>query len=397
MKMIFPTKKVLRCRYLIISICFIVMAYGCAFQPQGMREPEEVGQVNDQNKLADIAITDIRMDQRKAAVEKIMDQNLLAKVALLSDEEISLAAIEKISDQKILADIIIQKKYKLFSKPMIERITDQQALADIAFKACDSASGRSAIEKLSDQSILANLTIEKDLPEEMRMTAISKISDQQLLTKLITDSDFDPGTQETIFRKINDPQHLVAIALSTKSGNMKIGVNAAQQIADPSDLFRIVMESQNVIVRRVAYLKLNDHTLLARLAKEPKDPAVRIATALRLGKTSWKEVIGQATQNKLYPGDVIGAMVLAFSDPVMKDSLVPVFSAYFRKGDTSRLPELVFLLNLYGTRALAEDYLYCGNDELRNAGEKWLQNNGMRTNLSKKGKVSHRLHWGRKK
>jgi len=87
---------------------FIVMGYGCAFHPQGTRELEEAGQINDQNKLADIAITDIRMDQRKAAVEKIMDQNLLAKVALLSDEEISLAAIEKISDQEILADIIVQ-------------------------------------------------------------------------------------------------------------------------------------------------------------------------------------------------------------------------------------------------------------------------------------------------
>jgi len=397
MKIIFQTRKTLRFRCLIISMCFIVMGYGCAFHPQGTRELEEAGQINDQNKLADIAITDIRMDQRKAAVEKIMDQNLLAKVALLSDEEISLAAIEKISDQEILADIIVQKRYKLFSKPMIERITDQQVLADIALKASDSESGRAAIEKLNDQPILANLTIEKDLPEEMRMTAISKIDDQQLLTKLITNADFDPGTQEVIFRKINDPKQLVIIALSIQPENMKIGVNAAQQIADPSDLFRIVMESQNVVVRRVAYLKLNDHKLLARLAKEPKDPAVRIATALRLGKTTWKEIMGQATQNTLYSGDVIGAMVLAFSDPVMKNSLVPVLAAYFRKADTSRLPELVFLLNLYGTRALAEDYLYCGNDELRNAGEKWLLNNGMRPHLSRKGKVSHRLHWGRKK
>ncbi len=390
-------KKVLGQRRLIIFLCFMVMGYGCAFQPQGMRDLEDAGRINDQNKLADIAISDTRKDQRKTAVEKITDQNLLARVALLSDEEISLIAIEKISDQKILADVIIQNRYKLFSKPMIERITDQEALADIALKAGDSEAGRSAVEKLSDQPVLANLVIEKDLSEEMRMKAIGKLNDQQLLAKLITDADFDLGTQEVIFRKINDPQLLVVIALSARPGNTKIGVNAAQQIADQSDLFKIVMESQNIVVRRVAYLKLNDPTLLARLAKEPKDPAVRIATALRLGRTTWKEVVGQATQNKLYSGDVIGAMVLAFSDPVMKESLVPVFSAYFKKGDPSRLPELVFLLNLYGTKALAEDYLYCGKDELRTAGEKWLESNGMRTYPSKKGKVSHRLRWGRGK
>lgn len=382
---------------LILALSLMAMGYGCAFKSQEISELEEVLQISDQNRLSEIAINDAKPGKRKAAIEKISNPVLLLKVALLSDEESAHAAIAKISDQGMLAKYIIQNKYKLISKPMTEKITDQTALAEIALKAYDSESGKIAMDKLTDQPTLAGLIREKDLPEEMRIIAVKKMDDQKLLAKLITEGDIDLASQEVIFRKINDPGLLLNIALLTRSGNMKIGVNAAQQISDPSDLLKIVLEAKNVIVRRVAYLKLSDQTLLSRLAKEHNDPAVRIATLLRLGRTTWKEVLSQTTQNKLYSGDVIGAMVLSYSTPAIKDSLLPILSAYFKKGDPARIPELVFLLSLYGTKALAEDYLYCGNDELRSAGEKWLQSNGQKTHISGKAKVSHRLSWGRKK
>lgn len=65
---------------------------------------------------------------------------------------------------------------------------------------------------------------------------------------------------------------------------------------------------------------------------------------------------------------------------------------YIRKGNHGTESVLVRALNAYGTVAMAEDYLNCGNDILENGAEKWAKDNGYI--VTKKPGVHNGPIWG---
>ena len=62
-----------------------------------------------------------------------------------------------------------------------------------------------------------------------------------------------------------------------------------------------------------------------------------------------------------------------------------------RRGDESRIPEMVDLLNLYGNVTLCEDYLNCGQPDLYKAGAHWARARGYSIGS---GNGSSRAQWG---
>lgn len=62
-----------------------------------------------------------------------------------------------------------------------------------------------------------------------------------------------------------------------------------------------------------------------------------------------------------------------------------------RRGDESRIPEMVDLLEGYGDKTLAEDYLNCGQPDLNAAARKWFYARGYSI---RPGFGSHRATWG---
>jgi len=62
-----------------------------------------------------------------------------------------------------------------------------------------------------------------------------------------------------------------------------------------------------------------------------------------------------------------------------------------RRGDESRIPELVDLLEGYGDKTLAEDYLDCGQPDLSAASQDWARKRGYST---RSGSGSNRANWG---
>jgi len=62
-----------------------------------------------------------------------------------------------------------------------------------------------------------------------------------------------------------------------------------------------------------------------------------------------------------------------------------------RNGDESRIPEMVDLLEDYGDRRLAEDYLNCGQPDLNAAALRWARRRGYSV---MPGMGSHRATWG---
>lgn len=62
-----------------------------------------------------------------------------------------------------------------------------------------------------------------------------------------------------------------------------------------------------------------------------------------------------------------------------------------RRGDESRIPEMIDLLNLYGNKRLCEDYLNCGQPDLDWAGRRWARARGYHVGT---GHGSARATWG---
>jgi hypothetical protein len=90
-------------------------------------------------------------------------------------------------------------------------------------------------------------------------------------------------------------------------------------------------------------------------------------------------------------GNVLGAAALVDSPQPSSAAVVAACHAYIRRGDASRIPELRDLLLRFGDKPLAEDYLNCGQSQLRDAGEEWARAHGY--NIGS-GAGSHRVRWG---
>ena len=122
---------------------------------------------------------------------------------------------------------------------------------------------------------------------------------------------------------------------------------------------------------------------------------MRLAAAQKAGRKSWEQIFAAATA-KGATVQVLGDALAAVSlfPQVQSDALEGVQYAslnLIRRGDESRIPEMVDLLEGYGDKTLAEDYLNCGQPDLGTAGRKWAERRGYNVRA---GYGSHRATWG---
>jgi hypothetical protein len=151
-----------------------------------------VGKSLDQELLTKVALEG-RTDLRNAAVEKLFDQALLAKVALEStDSDLRVAAVEKLFNQALLAKIVLDSKpswgsrFVLFA---IRKLVDQNLLARVAVESTDFNLRIAAVQTISDQGLLAKFALESE-DSYIRKTAVNKLLDYALLAKIaVTDKD----------------------------------------------------------------------------------------------------------------------------------------------------------------------------------------------------------------
>jgi hypothetical protein len=122
---------------------------------------------------------------------------------------------------------------------------------------------------------------------------------------------------------------------------------------------------------------------------------MRLAAMQKVGAKSWKEIFDVATAKGATAqmlGDVLAAVSLF--PKVQSDAVNGVQHAclnLIRRGDESRIPEMVDLLVDYGDKTLAEDYLNCNQPDLDAAARKWAGRRGYSVGT---GAGSHRATWG---
>jgi len=120
-------------------------------------------------------------------------------------------------------------------------------------------------------------------------------------------------------------------------------------------------------------------------------PAEVLAAKVRLNQTSWAEAFESSDQGRSDLGTVLGAVALVRSPQPATETVVAACHRYIRRGDLSKIPELCSLLVRFGDKALAEDYINCGESALYAAGAEWASNRGYNV---RSGYGSHRVRWG---
>jgi hypothetical protein len=130
---------------------------------------------------------------------------------------------------------------------------------------------------------------------------------------------------------------------------------------------------------------------LSDVVATSKDPSEVLAAKVRLDQTTWANAFESANNGQSELGTVLGAVALVRAPQPATETVVAACHAYIRRGDHSKIPELVSLLVRFGDKPLAEDYLNCGESSLHAAGEEWARNRGY--NIGS-GHGSHRVRWG---
>ena len=398
--------------------------------------------IGNENLLYRIAVEHNDIRTAAGAVNKIKSEKLLYQIAMIEStyrNEAAVSAIKRIRSEELLCKLALNYKSQPLRVEAAKRIKDEDLLYQIAEKWSSSPQNKNdysnIIAKIKRQKLLSQLvkrnektnrsialeTVERISEpemlkyladsltvEEVRNGVIHKIDDQlllydiaitgntvafgklneEMLKKIVTDITVSDGIKVDAIRKINDQQFLYEVYNNQKSGE-RVRTLAFEQLTNQDFLLKIAQEHKDWDVRKKAFNKLDDATLKRVATGVSKDKALAVAAKIILNQTTWdKEFSNQSSQ---YLGNVIGAAALVDSPKPTSASVVSACHTYIRRGDKSRIPELRDLLLRYGDKALAEDYLNCGNAELYDAGRAWGSRNGY--NIGS-GYGSNRVSWG---
>ncbi len=130
---------------------------------------------------------------------------------------------------------------------------------------------------------------------------------------------------------------------------------------------------------------------LTNIVATSKVPSEVLAAKVLLNQTNWESTFKSTEGGQSDLGTVLGAVALVTSPEPNIDTVVAACHRYIRRGDVSKIPELISLLVRFGDKPLAEDYLNCGEYRLHNAGVEWANNHGYNVGS---GYGSHRVRWG---
>jgi hypothetical protein len=134
-----------------------------------------VEMLTNQSLLAKIAIEDDCLDIRLIALQMVTDETLLAKIALETVENRISAVDEHIGPGMALDIMQVEHEMSLkiseIRQAAVKKLTDQGLLAKVAVEGKQSYTRVAAVKKLTDQTVLTRIAVE-DADSYVRETAI---------------------------------------------------------------------------------------------------------------------------------------------------------------------------------------------------------------------------------
>jgi hypothetical protein len=322
---------------------------------------------------------------RIRAVNKLMDQSTLARVALHDPNyEVKIAAFNRLTDQNLINQVAIESTEPKLRVEAINKVADQNILFKIAIEDPNYEVKIEAFNRIWDQNLISRIAIES-LEPRLRLEATKKVRDQSILYRIALED------RENIRAVAMDrllPDRLALLATDFKDINLKL--KAVELLTDQSELMKISQDNKVWEVRKLAFRKL-DNKSLEILIQEANDPVIVLSAKIRLGRISWNEAF---SGKDISLNNVVGAAAIVDNPQPTSYSVVSACHNFIQLGDASRIPELIYLLNTYGDVSLAEDYMNCGESTLEDAGCKWGRAHGYTCTT---GNGSHRVSWGSKK
>lgn len=351
---------------------------------------EAFDRINNEDLLYKIA-TGIRKLQR-SAIERIDNEDLLYKIAIsyhterISDYDFSTYSeiVSRITNKSLLHQLITDVKNDKMGLLTLERISDIEILKEVVSSSNLSGMRIYAMKKIDDPLLYYELALTED---RVSTSALDELN-EEMLQKIVVDSRSNFSTKSDALKKIEDQGFLYKI-MNDELYDTRIRTNAFNKITDQESLLKIVQENKKLEIRRKAFNELDSTTLEKVSAGAVKDKAVTIAANIILEKTDWNKEFSNKSSASL--GRVIGAAALVSSSRPESHDVVEACHKYIRRGDASRIPELIYLLDNYGNVALAEDYMNCGQGQLSDAGCAWGRRHGYSCGT---GYGSSRVRWG---
>jgi hypothetical protein len=358
--------------------------------------------------------------ERLTAAQKLTDPTVLAKVAVeAKDPEVRSAAAAMLTDSALLAKVAMEAKWLDIRVAAIGKVTDQGLLHQWAKKDPQAAIRKAAVARTADDRFLIQrLPIEpsaavrtaivetlheKDSLRGVALTAYHQQNRTQALRRL--EKEFNGPADEVVTghkaieRKVmalageKDDAKLLALVLEGEFDVLRI--TAARQLSDPAALEQASTRATDRDVLKILLAKIQDNAILNRIADGAVDSPMRLAAARKSGAKTWSQIFDKTTAKGTTPemlGDALAAVSL-FPE-VQQDAATAVQQAclnLIRRGNESRIPEMMDLLEGYGDKMLAEDYLNCGQPDLDAAARKWAGRRGYNVG---KGHGSQRATWG---
>ena len=386
-------------------------------------KPELTRQVTDQALLADIAVEAGLSKVREAAVLKLTDQATLAKIAMEDkDEDVREAAISNpnLTDQTVLARAAVDEKRLTIRLAAIAKVTDQIFVRQWAENDPQAAIRQAAVTRIEDDRFLVQRLGVESSPS-VRSAIVQKLHEKESLSLVALSAYHQNDRMQALLRLkrisrdlgyIVETKHKALArrvsALATEKNNNKLlqlslegefdvlRTAAARRLSDHVTLEHVASQAMDREVLKILLPKLVDKDMLNRVAANANDRAMRLAAEQKRGAKSWGEIFDTASAKGATTqmlGDALAAVSLF--PMVQRDAESGVQNAalnLIRRGDESRIPEMVDLLAGYGDKTLGEDYLNCGQPDLDAAGRRWARSHGYNVGS---GDGSHRAAWGR--
>ena len=311
-----------------------------------------VRKLNDQTVLCEIAQNEANNEVRLAAVEKVVDQQVLAKVARADvDARIRGLAVRKLDnhEQAILCGIAQNEANNEVRLTAVDKVMNQQVLAKIARVDQDVGIRGIAARKLDarDQALLCEI-VQNETNNEIRATLIAKITDQVFLVKLL-ETEMNGHIRELIINNVSDSHPIKQnyyVSVAKGSGPMSDRIEAVKKLTSElklMDLANSIHDAPEVVEAVVK--KIENQDALAKIIWQRKgEKALNPTLCIAMTKISNQKLVNEFAQDVELP---MNCREIAIAKVTNKDVLINLFT----KEDQS----IVTILSV--VKAMADEFV----------------------------------------
>jgi hypothetical protein len=257
-----------------------------------------VERLTDQTLLCKIAEDDKDGRVRAAAVKNsnLTDQILFARIAKYGrDGDLRKAAVERLAsqEQQLLADVAMTDPYEGAAKAALAAIVDQALVADVAvnMRQSKNVTGR-AVEMLTEPRMLARVVREAE-DSSLIGRAVQKIHDEALLLELLTEEWSEASRPMIVAKGSFSDDNLMFIA-RTYPDRMR---QAIGRMTNPKLLAEVALGSGEAGDRLCGVELTDDQAILLGVALNDTDLAVRVAAASRLTDAGLSKEVSEELQS----------------------------------------------------------------------------------------------------